>query len=331
MQRQIFLVIRLHIDIDERPQPAGGAKQLLQPTTGAARGAVMIEGVELTIEGRKLDGEIDARNGAAGVLINQSIGRPGLHFGGDGCEQIEVSVKILLGFGIADDCFPQDVERKTAVELAFALGSAQHLTGVFAGDESPGEVLRAQAGGSGDGCAREGSAASDAEGDPHRHRQLVLHRFQVFLQMLRHAVRRAEHRQHIHEAEELNLQRFVLHRPGHHPVVPPASVPDAGAGIREIGKQMPANGLRLGFDSGEVGGGKFNTHQQGILASIIVHSKTPRKRLGQRPLDQEMQMRYCHRRVAGNLEGTVSGQPIRRGSVMGNEFESGFPMAVPAG
>ena len=75
-ERERLLLVRLHIDVDERAEPLGRAEQLAQAAADAAERALGVDGVELAVEGRELDRQVDPRNRPAVVGVDQRIGRP---------------------------------------------------------------------------------------------------------------------------------------------------------------------------------------------------------------------------------------------------------------
>ena len=64
------------------------------------------------------------------------------------------------------------------------------------------------------------------------------------MQVAGHRLGRAEHRQHVDEAEHLHLDLLVLHRPGHDPVVPPAALPELRPALGQEVEELAADGLR---------------------------------------------------------------------------------------
>ena len=57
-------------------------------------------------------------------------------------------------------------------------------------------------------------------------------------------------RQHVDEAEELDLDRLVAHGPFHEPFVPPGRAERHGPAAVQPGEDFPAVGVRQGFQVG---------------------------------------------------------------------------------
>lgn len=72
---------------------------------------------------------------------------------------------------------------------------------------------------------------------------------EVLLQVPGHRLVRAQHRQHVDEAEHLDLDGLVGHRPFEDVVQPPPSFKDRRPPPAELSPQFPANPLRFRFDS----------------------------------------------------------------------------------
>ncbi len=257
-QRQVFRLIRFHIDVNMRTMPPRRSQQRPQPNRDALGRPFRIDRVELAVERRKFHRHVDPRNRATVVAVESRDFRPGVHRRGNGFDQIDVGLQISIGFDFAGHRFAEDVEREGPFPDSFGKGDFEHFLGRRAGDKPPGVGRRAGASRIGEHVLGRAESPRDIQSDPRRRRQPIANRPQILLQMPRHASAFAQHRQHIDEAKHLHLDGFVAHGPFHEPFVPPAALQKRRPPRVEMAEQPAADFLSRPFDAGQIGRAKIN-------------------------------------------------------------------------
>jgi len=141
-------------------------------------------------------------------------------------DQVHVRLGIGVGLRFADRRLTEHIEREARSTVAQRFEGRQRLGGVPADDEALRERLQlATDHGRGDRRQwRVRAGQADAEAEQPRGVQSRLP--EVLAQVARHLTARPERGEDVDEAEELDLEALVGHRPVHHLVLP------AGAGER---------------------------------------------------------------------------------------------------
>ena len=228
VQRQVLLLVRLHVDVNERPLPSCNSKQLAEPRPALPQGAGRVDRVELTVESRQLDRQVHPRQQTAIVPVDLRLLRPTANLRRNRLEQFKVGAKVLLGFRFARDRLAKDVEREAALEFPLASGCAKHRLEVFAGDEPASEVRGAEPRRIGHQRTRQRKAVGQMQSMTGRASHASRRAVEILEQMAGHGVARVQHRQHVDKAEQLHLQPLVAHRPVENAVVPIPPLPDVG-------------------------------------------------------------------------------------------------------
>src|SRR5690606_37953552 len=136
-------------------------------------------------------------------------------------------------------------------------------------------------------------------------------------QMLGDRLPRAEHRQHIHEAEHLHLDRLVLHCPGEDAVIPPPPLENRGGAAFEMIPEIAADLLRRSFHTSRIDG-RDGGH--GISEkTALPRNATQGKRQGSRASNSTPRPRRGLRPPAGHIAPILGrevacAEPIRRGN-----------------
>ena len=118
----------------------------------------------------------------------------------------------MIRFGFAHHCLPKDVHREGDLLFLELAQSGDDFLFVIAEHKLPRHASDLRF----DACAKQpGSPASGFQPEPQGRGERDLVIPEIFFEMAGHFARRSEHRQHIHEAEELRFEMLVLHRPIH--------------------------------------------------------------------------------------------------------------------
>ena len=150
---------------------------------------------------------------------------------------------------VADDGFAEQVERKREPVPSDSADRLQDFFDVGPGDKSSGHPSCIRAGIVRQSPAENAVAGRKIQTQSSGPRELVADVFEVLVQMPRDRNMVLQHRQDIDEAEHLNFDRFITHRPRHQPVFPPATVKDRRRPMLKPSKQLATDLLSPFFDA----------------------------------------------------------------------------------
>ncbi len=139
-QRQIFLFIRLHVDIDKGVVTLCDAEQFAQPFARSRECSCGIDRVELRVESRQLNRQVHPRHFAKYAAVDLLFQRPAIDFRGDAFDQAHVGLEESFGLRVTGDGFPQDVQRKASAFATFALRGIDDFVDIGSRNKTAGEI-----------------------------------------------------------------------------------------------------------------------------------------------------------------------------------------------
>ncbi len=125
------------------------AQDWTEPVRNTSASACRVDGIELAVKRRKLDGKIHARQGTTVVGVNGVDRRPGVHLCREPINQLEVLGLVTLGFGLRDGCLAEQIDRESQALPSQVRDGCESFRDIGSCDETPGEPLRIPAGGAG--------------------------------------------------------------------------------------------------------------------------------------------------------------------------------------
>ncbi len=178
--------------------------------------AVEVHRVDLRVEGRDLEAEVDAGERAPSGLVHHRDRRPGVRRRGQPVEQVQVDPLVGAALGVADRRFAEDVEREADAIAVQRPESGDGAARIAADDEALREPLHLAA----DDGARERShrralpREADAPTQRRRHGHALV--CEVLVQVAGDLGAAAKRGEDVDEAEHLHLETLVRHGPFHH-------------------------------------------------------------------------------------------------------------------
>jgi hypothetical protein len=253
-QREVLHRVALHVHADEGAEFLRAAQHGAEALAELRDGGVGIGRVNLRVEGGELHGDVQARDFAARRDVALAGAAPLRRLAGEQVHEREIAGGVFVGLLLADDRFAEHVHRERGVLLVELLEDADDLLLVAAEHEHARHAADLRLDAAAEQAAGEAAGLErGAEGGVQVHLVVV----EVFLEMPRDLARRLERRQHVHEAEELDLERLVLHRPIHHGRVQALHGEDGGAAglfdaiedlVAELNILTRLGGFDPGFD-----------------------------------------------------------------------------------
>ncbi len=191
-------------------------------------------------EGRWLDRDVDPRRVAPVEAV--AADRLPIAVGFlQGPEEFQVHLHEAFGLLFADRRLAEDIDRQREAVLADLLDVFQGVLDILADDELPGHAFEVGADGPVEDGAGDLAAEDGAFGPPlHHRRHILVLRPEVLLDVAVEGLRGVEIGQDVDEAEELDLEVFILHRPVHDLAGPPALVENGRGLAADAGEKLLA-------------------------------------------------------------------------------------------
>ncbi|GIW74200.1 MAG: hypothetical protein KatS3mg103_0722 [Phycisphaerales bacterium] len=197
-----------------------------------------------------LDRHVRPRDAAQVVLLQPQLRRPAGHRLGQVLDQVQVLGLVRVGLGVAHARLAQQVHAEGDARVPQLREPRQGAAGIGPGDELarhpldlPGDGLGHQALGQGPG----------PQAEVHARRQRHVRLGQVVHQVLVHHLAAGQHREGVHEPEQLDLEPPVAHGPVHQLVAVEALAQQPGPVPTRPLEHLPTDGLdarvqRVGLD-----------------------------------------------------------------------------------
>ena len=213
-EREILQLVALHVEVDERADFARAAENRAESLLQRCDGIRRIGRMHVGRERGDFHRQIQSRESCA---VHAEVAERGCRLlrqrGGDGVEHVEVALEKRIGLGLAHDGFAEEIDRGCEAELRVFAELFHEIVGGFASDELRGHRDDVGLDRTGDKAGRE---RRRGEAGFHRGIQRDGLVAEVFLQMADDLGGGFERGQDVDEAEELRLERRILHRPLHH-------------------------------------------------------------------------------------------------------------------
>ena len=277
-EREVLQLVALHVEIDERADFGRAAENRPEARLQRGEGVFGVGRMDVGRERGDFDREVQARERQAlRADVAEGDGGRLRERGGDGVEDVEIAVEKHVGLGLAHDGFAEEVDRGGEPELRVFAQLLHEVGGRLAGDKLRGhrdDVGLHRTGDEAGGKGRGGETGLQGG--------IQLHGFvaEVFLEVADDLGGGGEGGQHVDEAEELGLERGVLHRPFHHAGVGPFLGENAGYGRRLHSAEEDFAEFAHAALDGRVGG------QKGVLGdhgSLTAFSPEPGRWQGSGP------------------------------------------------
>src|SRR5256714_2622887 len=213
LERNIFMRVAFHIEIDEGAEFAGAAQNWSQLRREMRNGVSRIGRIYLRIERRDFHGEIYKRKKLG--IFSARIG-PASRFAREALQQIEATHRIFIGLFFTEDSLAQKIDSEPNL-LRLPLAQRFHyILTIFSGDK-----LARHSGNipSQDKRTDPWDYARHAHPGPNHWREAISHPGKVFFKVLDDFVGVAERWQHIDKAEHLDLETLIAHGERHHVLI----------------------------------------------------------------------------------------------------------------
>ena len=246
LEGDVLGVVVLHVEVDVGAAVARPPQDRAQPGLGVGQRVLPGQRVVEARQGRRLDTDVDPRQGAHVVAFEMVVRRP-RRGGGDQCRQQLVDPPgVLVRLAVGDGLLPQEIDGEGAPRPPQALEPVDRFIRVGADDElarHAGDVAARQRR---SGRLAKGDMVSDVEAEVEGARHVGFG--EVLVEMAQHVGVARRRREHVDEAEQLGLERRVRHRPLEHALAPPRALHDVGPLPRaEVGDAV-SEGAHLGFE-----------------------------------------------------------------------------------
>ncbi len=199
----------LHVKVDEDVSIAGGDEEGLQRRHDGGSRALEVERVDLGIERRDLQRQVDPRYLAPRGLIEGPIGGPAGGPRRQDVEHVHIAAGVRGGLCLAEAGLTEDVERETGMATPEAPEGGEGVGGVPPGDETLGHPLHAPLGKAGDGPGGKALATGGTEQAVERTGETPAVG-KVGAQVSDHIAGIAQTGVDVDEAEELGLEVLVV-------------------------------------------------------------------------------------------------------------------------
>ncbi len=228
LEREVLEGALLHVEVDKDAPTtlgSGGFEDGDDALHERGDRALGIDRIDPCGKGADLDRDVGARDGAEVVGLQPRALLPATDRAGKVVDQIQVLGLVLLGLELGDAGLAEKVHAEGDAVVPEILEVVECARGVRAGDEllsHPGDLRRDLLGGKPLGDA----AGLQAQVDGGWHLDPGLG--EIVLEVLEDVLRTLEHGKRVDEAEELDLEGLVLHRPFHELVGVEAGAEQAG-------------------------------------------------------------------------------------------------------
>ena len=239
----------LHVQVEEDAPLLRRHKERQQPRRQPRDRAVGVDGVHLAVERRDLDGDVHAGDRALAVVVEQRIRLPAWRGLRERLDQVEITGRVGLRLSIRQRGLAEQVHREGDARLPHRHQLRQHLgrrlarhEGLRHAPQAPLNLPDRRAGN------QPRAVAHRLEAELHPGGRLVAWLCEVLLQVAGNLLRRLQHGEDIHEAEHLDLEGLVLHRPLHHLSGPEVLVEDGGRLLLHAGEDLATECFDAGFE-----------------------------------------------------------------------------------
>ena len=228
LEGEVTVAELLEVERERRAVRHRAAHDRPQALLDGGDAAVEVDGVDLRVQRGDLEGEVDARERPPGAVVDDGDGRPRARLLGEAVDEAEVGLLIGLGLGLADARLAEHVEREAHAVAAQAAQRSGGVGRVAADDEALREALHLLAddgvGERRDGRARGGQVDAPAQRLGRRDALAG----EVLAQMAGDLTAAAQGGEDVDEAQHLDLETLVAHRPVHHLALPALGREDGG-------------------------------------------------------------------------------------------------------
>ena len=263
LRDRLARVVGLHVDVQVRAGVAGDAQQAAQARLGAGDPALGRGGAQQRREGGDLDAEVDARDRAGGVALEQLARGPGRRGGRDGAQRVLAALRVGVGLLLGDRRLAEQVDRGGGAGLPEPLDLRERVVRVGADDEALGHLPDAERRGGGDGAPGQaaGRERRAAGGERRGGRGLGEQLAEVAGEVLGRVARGAD----VDEAEDRGAQLGVVDHRGHHAAL------DGGAGRAARGRHRGDQGAADLRDARLDRGGRRRVAEGRLLVGVHEH------------------------------------------------------------
>lgn len=251
---EVLQLVALHVEVDQRADLGGPAEDRTEALLEGDDGVFRIRRVDVGRERGNFDRKIETRERAVGAEIAEGGRRLAREELGDRVEHLEVSPEKDVGLGGAHHRFAEEIDGRGEAKFRVAADLLDEVLTRFAGDELVGHVDDLRLDGRGDEAGGKGGGG---EAGLQRGVQLDCLVAEIFLQVANDFGGGLKGGEDVDEAEQLRLERRVLHGPLHQPGVGALFGKQRRRRLLvHEGEQFFAFGLDGGFELG-IGDKKF--------------------------------------------------------------------------
>ena len=244
---EILERVVLHVEIDQDVSLGRLRQHRGEGFNQSLKGTFKINRIGTGEEGGDLDRDVGPGDRTEVIPIESVVCIPAVHVGGEVLDEVEVLGSVRRCFGVGDARLSEKVHAEGEALLPELSEHGQRVAGIGAGDE----LLRHAGDPTGHGLGK------DPLGNTTRFHHQIHARGrsdtrlrEVVGEMLVNLLRGPQHWERIDEAEQLNLERFILHGPVHQLVGPEGGAEHAGSIVPGPLQQVEADFLDPGFNRG---------------------------------------------------------------------------------
>ncbi len=255
----------LEVEVDEGAELLGAHQQRPHPLQQPVDAAGGVGGVEQVVHRGELQGDVGARDGPGGAVIEDRRGLPAGGLVRQFLDELAVAAGIGLRLGRVDRGLAEQVDGEGVALVPEALEPSARLAGVTADDEALRHAPHVLADDE-SGDRRRERIFRGAQGHGEARGQRAAVGEEVLARVAGDAVAGPQRGQGVDEAEEVGLERGVAHGPVHHQALPVGGLEDAGRLAGEAAMQPAAEALNLVLEEDLVG------VRQGLIFRNDVHA-----------------------------------------------------------
>ena len=259
LQREVLQRELLHVEVDQHAALLRRLQDRAQSLHQAADRAFGVDRIGARVQRADLDAHVHARNGAQVIALEACIRGPAGHLRGQVVDQVQVLLLVGRGFLVAHARLAQQVHAEGQAFFPHLPKLGQRSGRVGARDELAGHARDLVAHGLGHQTLRQ---TARLQAKVKARRRLHARLGQVVHQMLVHRVGGAQHGEGVHKAEQLHLERLVLHAPFHQLVRPERRAEHALGVVARAVEQVQALGVDQRLQR-RVGGGDAGARRCG--------------------------------------------------------------------
>ncbi len=138
LQGQIAVLVSLHVDVDEGPQPTSLGQHRAEPDQQPLGRPRTRDRIEVRIEGAWLNREVDPWRASRTAFAEPRVVRPGLHGLRRPAQQSEAAGGVFICPGVAGGRLPEQIEGEAHPPRPQAVQGDPDLLRIATGDELPG-------------------------------------------------------------------------------------------------------------------------------------------------------------------------------------------------